>query len=100
MTIRRWVFAIVVVLCGWIGLQLLIMRYTDVAPGAVVLFPADSFLSNLPEGVAVVGIGSSWMSVKSDEPGLGKSLYAAGAWVVLPAGLPGCLSLSTVVSSN
>ena len=82
------------VLAGWIGLQLGVMYFTDSAPGAVALFPGDDFIARLPEGVAVVAVGDNWIAVSFDGADLGKKLYEAGAWIVLPAGLPGCLPLS------
>lgn len=94
MTIKTWVLSLAGALAGWFCLQLALMYFTDAAPGAVVLFPSAHFIADLPAGVAVVGAGANWISVKSDAPALGKSLYGAGARVVLPAGLPGCLPLS------
>lgn len=93
MTIRAWILSLLTALLGWFSLQVFVMYFTDAAPGAVVLFPPTGFVSRLPDGVAVVGGGSNWIAIKSDEPELGKNLYGAGAWVVLPAGLPGCLPL-------
>lgn len=94
MTIKGWICSIGAVLVGWFGLQLLVMYFTDAAPGAVVLFPSADFVSHLPDGVSVVGVGTNWIALKSDTPSLGKMLYVKGARVVLPAGLPGCLPLS------
>jgi hypothetical protein len=94
MTIKTWAFALTTVLVGWFVLQLLVMRFTNAAPGALVLFPTKDLIAQLPEGVAVVGAGSTWLTFKSDMPGLGPSLYASGAWIVLPAGLAGCIPLS------
>lgn len=93
MTIKVWIGSIGAVLVGWFSLQLLVMYFTDAAPGAVILFPSTDFVAQLPQDVAVVGGGGNWIAVKSDAPNLGKNLYGAGAWVVLPAGLPGCLPL-------
>jgi hypothetical protein len=93
MTIKTWALSLTAVLVGWFGLQLLVMRFTDAAPGAVVLFPTQDFITQLPADVAVVGGGSNWLAIKSDRPNLGQSLNTSGAWIVLPAGLPGCLPL-------
>lgn len=89
MTIKGWILSVLAMLLGWFSLQVLVMYFADAAPGAVVLFPPTDFVSHLPDGIAVVGRGSNWIAIKSDEPELGKNLYGAGAWVVLPAGLPG-----------
>ncbi|UOA26177.1 hypothetical protein [Pseudosulfitobacter sp. DSM 107133] len=93
MTTRGWILAFALAICGWLGVQLLLVRFSDAAPGAVALFPAADFVARLPAGVSVVGGGAHWIAVKSDAPDLGRDLYAAGARVVLPAGLPGCLPL-------
>ena len=66
------------------------MAVTDAAPGALVVFPNAALLANLPDGVAVTDAGGMSLTVKSN-PGLTAELYAAGAWLVLPAGLTGCL---------
>ena len=93
MTIRSWISSVVVVLIGWISLQLGVMYFTDVAPGAMALFPNEGFISRLPANAGIVEFGDFWITVASDEPALGKKLYAAGALIVLPAGLLGCLPL-------
>ncbi|KRS14654.1 hypothetical protein XM53_02840 [Roseovarius atlanticus] len=93
MTIRRWALALACVVAGWIGTLMLVMVATDAAPGAIVLFPEEDFVANLPRGAAVVGGGGACVAVRSDAPGLGLALYRAGGRVVLPAGLPGCLPL-------
>lgn len=93
MTTKTWGISIAAVVIGWIGLQLSVMYFTDAAPGAIALFPPDDFIARLPADVAISGIGQNWISVRSDQPNLGKNLYAAGALIVLPAGLPGCLLL-------
>ena len=95
MTIRTWVLSFATVLICWIGVQALVMRFSDVAPGAVALFPASDFTTRLPAEVAIIGAGSYWIAVRHDGPDLGRSLYDAGAWLVLPAGLPGCLPLTS-----
>lgn len=93
MTIRTWFLSLATVVAGWFGLQLTVMRFTDAAPGALALFPAADFAAHLPRSIAIVGAGGHWIAVRSDEPNLGKVLYASGAVLVLPAGLPGCLPL-------
>tara|TARA_R110002020_G_scaffold232113_1_gene443459 strand:- start:3311 stop:3568 length:258 start_codon:yes stop_codon:yes gene_type:complete len=84
---------VVAVIVVWISLQLGVMYFTDVAPGAMALFPNKGFISRLPADAGILGVGDFWITVASDEPALGKRLYAAGALIVLPAGLPGCFPL-------
>ena len=93
MTIKTWALSLTLVLAGWIGVQALVMRFTDAAPGAIALFPSDGFGSNLPADMAITGAGSYWIAVQYDGPGLARALYSEGALLVLPAGLPGCLPL-------
>jgi hypothetical protein len=92
MTIRRLAIALPLVLAGWIGVMALVMLASDAAPAAVVVFPADDFLERMPEG-AVISRTRFTLTVRSDTPGLGRALYRAGALLVLPAGLTGCLPL-------
>lgn len=93
MTIRTWVLALFLVGAGWFATLLTVMVATDAAPGAIVLWPEDDFVSNLPEGSAVVGVGAYWVAVRGNSQNLGLALYRAGGLIVLPAGLPGCLPL-------
>jgi hypothetical protein len=89
---RQWVPALALALAGWIGTMAVVMVLTDAAPAAVVLFPADGFLARAPEA-AVLGCGPFWLVLEAGKPGFGRALYRAGALLVLPAGLTGCLPL-------
>lgn len=100
MTIRAWVLALSGVVLSILTLQLGVMYFTNEAPGAVVLFPPDGFISALPQDIAVVGAGRNWISLRSDIDRLGRELYRAGAPVVLPAGLPGCLPIPGTTGQN
>ena len=93
MTIRRILTGIAGMLAGWIGVLVIVGLLSDAAPAHVVLFPTAGFIDALPEGVAVVDRSAVSVSLKSDPPGPTGPLYRAGAWIVLPAGLPGCLPL-------
>jgi len=70
-----------------------VMLVSDAAPAAVVLFPSSDFLSNVPEGTAVISRSAISLTVKGEAAGFGPALYKAGAVLVLPAGLTGCLPL-------
>lgn len=93
MTIRTWGIALVCVAAGWLTTVLTVMVVSDAAPGAIVLWPAQDFVSKLPDGTAVMGGGGYWVAVRGETEGLGLALYRAGGRLVLPAGLPGCLPL-------
>ena len=90
---RRLALAVPVVICAWIGVMALVMRLSDAAPAAVVPFPTVGLLANLPEEAAILGVSRGGMTF-ANRPDLTRDLYAAGAWLVLPAGLTGCLPLT------
>jgi hypothetical protein len=90
--IRRLALALPAVLAGWIAVMAAVMLVSDAAPAAVVLFPARDILAREPDA-AVLARGRFWIVLQSGRPGFGRSLYAAGALLVLPAGLTGCLPL-------
>ncbi|NJS38494.1 MAG: hypothetical protein HC783_05145 [Rhodobacteraceae bacterium] len=86
----RWLAAVPLVLIGWIGTLALVMRLGGEAPAALVMFPPEGFIRQLPEGVSVVSAGPVSVTLRGDE-GLVATLYRLGAPLVLPAGLTGCL---------
>ncbi|MDA8586424.1 hypothetical protein N9L47_09180 [Rhodobacteraceae bacterium] len=92
-TIKRLTLVVPVVLVLWVALMAVVMRVSDVAPGAVVLFPQTSFMEVLPKSAAILGMNQMALTL-ANRPGLTGELYDAGAWLVLPAGLTGCLPLT------
>ncbi|NNL17781.1 MAG: hypothetical protein HKP37_03465, partial [Boseongicola sp.] len=66
---------------------------SDAAPAAVVLFPSENLMSDLPSDTAILTMSRVALTVKN-APDTTRALYAAGAWLVLPAGLTGCLPLT------
>lgn len=93
MTIRQWSLALVCVFAGWVTVLALVAVISDAAPGAIAFWPADDFAAQLPSGAAITGAGRFWVAVSGPVDDLGLALYRAGARLVLPAGLPGCLPL-------
>ena len=93
MTINRLLLAIPLVFVGWIAVMALVMRFSDAAPAAVVPWPTKTFLKSLPGNAAIVDINGIAVTF-ANRPNLAGELYASGAWLVLPAGLTGCLPLS------
>lgn len=93
MTIRRILLALPMVFIGWIAIMAVVMRFSDAAPAAVVPWPTKSFLHDLPGQAAILDVNGLAVTF-ANRPDLVKDLYAAGAWLVLPAGLLGCLPLS------
>jgi hypothetical protein len=86
----RWLAAVPLVLIGWIGTLALVMRLGGDAPAALVMFPPEGFIRQLPDGVSVVSAGPVSVTLRGGE-GLVAALYSLGAPLVLPAGLTGCL---------
>ncbi|MEO0931711.1 MAG: hypothetical protein AAFY14_13865, partial [Pseudomonadota bacterium] len=78
---------------GWIAVMILVMRFSSAAPAAVVVWPTKTFMSALPLQAPIIDLNGLAVTF-ANRPDLAKDLYSAGAWVVLPAGLTGCLPLS------
>jgi hypothetical protein len=91
--IRRGLIAVPLVLAAWIGIMAAVMRVSDAAPGSVVPFPSASVMRALPGDTAILGMSRFALTVEN-RPGMAEELYRAGAWLVLPAGLTGCLPLT------
>jgi hypothetical protein len=88
----RWLVALPLVAAGWIGTLALVMRLGGEAPAALVLFPPEGLVRDLPKGVAIVSSGPVSVTLQGGEGmGLVAALYRLGAPLVLPAGLTGCL---------
>ena len=92
-TIKRAFLGLTFVFIGWIAVMAIVMRTSDAAPAAVVLFPSERLMSELPETSAILSMSRAALTVKNT-PEMTRALYAAGAWLVLPAGLTGCLPLT------
>lgn len=93
MIIRRLALILPLLVACWLLVLTLVMRLSDAAPGAVVLFPPEGFVAALPADLSVVAASGYTVTLVSDTPDMARRLYAAGAPWVLPAGLPGCLPL-------
>lgn len=88
---RAVCLAIPFVLMGWIGVLTTVAFVSDRAPAYVVLFPSQILLENIPESSSILATSIASVTLTSDETGFARALYQSGAWLVLPAGLPGCL---------
>ncbi|AXI40796.1 hypothetical protein [Sulfitobacter sp. SK011] len=85
-------FAVVI---GWLAVLAGVMLVSDAAPAALVMFPDPTFLNDLPQGVAILSQNAVSVTLISEMSGFGAALYRAGAIVVLPAGLLGCVPLTS-----
>lgn len=89
--IRRILLAIPILLIIWIFILAVVMRMGGDAPGAFVPMPSDRFIAGLPQDVAITSRSAISVTLQSDASDLPKRLYAAGAYLVLPAGLDACI---------
>jgi hypothetical protein len=80
------------VLLGWLGVIALVLRLGGAAPEVLVVLPPDGFLGVLPREVSVTSRNALGLTARGG-PNLVAELYAAGAPLVLPAGLASCLGL-------
>jgi len=74
----------------WIALMAAVMRYSDAAPAALVMFPDPSFIAALPNDAAITSFSPVSITVTMPGSAVAARLYQAGARLVLPAGLEGC----------
>lgn len=87
---RSTLLAVPMLLLGWLAVLAATTLLTDTAPAHLVLFPTKAFLANLPPQTAIIAASAFTISLGSESEGAARSLYQQGAWLVLPAGLPGC----------
>ncbi len=90
--LRDLLLGAMVLLLAWVAVLALVLRLGGPAPAALVVLPPHGFLRALPPDVAVTGRSALALTVRGGE-GLVARLYEAGAPLVLPAGLAGCLGL-------
>ena len=92
-SLTRWMSALALTALAWLALVALVTRFSDAAPLVLVVLPDDAFLAHLPPEMAIVSRSRLSITLRSDAPDIAGRLYAAGAMLVLPAGLKGCLGL-------
>ncbi|MGR3792842.1 hypothetical protein [Vannielia sp. SX4] len=87
-------------LAAWVAVMAAVMRFSDAAPAAVVMLPSQGFIAALPPDAAILSQNAVSLTLKSDTPGFAARLYRAGALLVLPAGLTGCLPLPGALANK
>ncbi|MEM9524579.1 MAG: hypothetical protein AAF982_11460 [Pseudomonadota bacterium] len=92
MIIRRLLLAIPLLFLGWIAVLAVVMRFSDGAPAAVVLFPGAALMKNLPKEASLIDYTPFSVTLASDATDFAHALYRRGAILVLPAGLVGCFT--------
>jgi hypothetical protein len=90
MTTRRALAGVGLVAAGWISVLAGVMLISDDAPAALVILPSDTLLSDLPDA-AILSRTAVSVTISDPGPSLAARAYRAGAVLVLPAGLTGCL---------
>jgi hypothetical protein len=90
MTIRQGLGSLALVAAGWIAVLAGVMLISDDAPAALVILPSDTLLADLPDA-AILSRTVVSVTIRDDAPHLAARAYRAGALLVLPAGLTGCL---------
>ncbi len=91
MTIKQILVAVPLLGLGWLGVLLAVSLVTDAAPAYIVLMPSAEFVDQLDPDMSILAVGPISITLAADSPRVAARLYGAGARVVLPAGLPGCL---------
>ena len=89
--LRLLLLGVPLLLVGWIATLAIVLRLGGEAPGVFVPFPPPSLMVNLSEEVVITGSSRFSLTLQSDAPGVVEDVYAAGAWLVLPAGLEACI---------
>ena len=75
-TINRTISGLALVFVGWIAVMALVMRTSDAAPAAVVLFPSERLMSELPDDAAILSMSRTALTVKNTSETT-RALYAA-----------------------
>ncbi|AZV78006.1 hypothetical protein EBB79_08935 [Parasedimentitalea marina] len=91
MTIKQILLAVPLLGLGWLCILLAVSLMTDAAPAYIVLLPSAEFVGQLDPDMSILAVGPISITLAADSPRVAARLYSAGARVVLPAGLPGCL---------
>ena len=92
MTISRALITVTLLVTGWLLVLVGVTLLDDAAPAVLVLFPSSSFLSELPNHIAVLDITPVSITLASENTHIAAQLYQIGAKIVLPAGLSSCSS--------
>ena len=89
--IRRLLIALPIAGVLWIAILALVLRLGASAPAVFVPFPPKDLISTLGNDIALTGLSPVSVTLRGDDPDLVARVYAAGAWIVLPAGLEACI---------
>ena len=84
------IFILLIIL--WVVLAAGVLLLTDRAPAALVVLPNGKFFAQMPDDAAIISRSPFSITLSGSDPAFTRRLYKAGAWLVVPAGLEGCLS--------
>jgi hypothetical protein len=91
MTIRKTLTTGALFLAGWLAILTGVTVLDGSAPAVLIVFPSHEFLAKIPENAAVLDMSPTSITLVSDDTDFVRRLYQAGATLVLPAGLSGCM---------
>lgn len=89
--VRAVAIAVPILLVAWLAILAIVLRAGGEAPAVFVPFPRETLMERLSDDVSVTGASPISVTLQSDVPDLVGRIYAAGAWLVLPAGLEACI---------
>ena len=81
------------ILFVWFVVMAASARFMPVTAEYLAIGPEHRIVENIPPEARILRTGNHSVVVNMTGAGAGKSLYAAGAWIVLPALANGCLAL-------
>ena len=96
----RRAFVLFLIVSGWIAVMAGVMFVAEPAPAALALGGRGELLDRLPADVRMMRSSRHMLVLTSTEPGYVRRIYAAGAWLVLPALRNGCLDLRGYKRAN
>ncbi|MEM6635554.1 MAG: hypothetical protein AAF667_06645 [Pseudomonadota bacterium] len=89
--IRALLISVPILVVVWIAILAIVLRAGGEAPAVFVPFPPEDFIGSLARDISITGASPISVTLHSDAPALVERIYAAGAWLVLPAGLESCI---------
>ncbi len=89
--IRALMIGLPVLVVAWLAVLAIVLRLGGDAPAVFVPFPPNDLVASLSDDVTVTGASPISVTLQSDEQDLVGRVYAAGALLVLPAGLEACI---------
>ncbi len=89
--IRRLLFALPILLVVWLAILAVVLRLGGAAPAVFVPFPPEDLMASLDQDISLIGASPISLTLQSESSNLVARVYAAGAWLVLPAGLESCI---------